>query len=187
MFKTRHLLQLVEDKSESRKTGRKLAFPGFIDRKSRARSTDVSTLPKVTESKEENYNELQQRVIFGRKLKTLVDLSEKGPEDSSRSMIKRNSVVGPDCLTIEEVEAEDVQIENIELMSNDNDSSSRFSTPRSKSISKKHILVDECSQDGEEKKKRYECDVTVGLTIVRSHHRRESQRRGGSWERGAQG
>lgn len=161
MFKTRNLVELVEDRAESRKTGRKLNFPGFIDRKGRARSTDASLLPKVTESKEENFNELQQKVIFGRKLKTLVDLSEKRPEDSNRYMIKRNSAVAPDCLTIEEVEAEDVQIEAIDLLSNDNDSSSRFSTPRSKSISKKHILVDECSQDGEDKKKRYECDVRL--------------------------
>lgn len=128
------------------------------DKKLRSRSTDMDSLPKITESKDEYLLDRHRIKVFNRKLNTLVDLSEMTPTED-KAANKRGSAVFLDCLTIEEEDAEDVQIEPLELLSNDNESS-KISSPMSKSLSKKHLKVDECSVEGEEKKrKRFESDV----------------------------
>ena len=121
----------------------------------RSRSTDLQQLPNVDETKEEYYYDLQQKIAFGRKLNILFDRSEKKPSAGEHKE-KRGSAVAIDCLTIEEEDAEDIQINPIDLLSQDNESSSRskISSPLSKPLSKKHLLVDEMSNDGEGKKRQ---------------------------------
>lgn len=125
--------------------------------KLRSRSSEIGGLPKIAETKDEYLLDRKRKKVFSRKLNTLVDLSESNPSQN-RIDSKRGSSVFLDCLTIEE-EVEDVQIDPIEIMSNDNESS-KLSSPMSKALSKKLLVVDEFSQDGEEKKrKRFESDV----------------------------
>lgn len=128
------------------------------DTKLRSRSTDMDSLPKIAESKDEYLLDRQRKKVFSRKLNTLVDLAERRPADKSAAD-KRGSAVFLDCLTIEEEDAEDVQIDPLDLLSNDNESS-KISSPMSKSLSKKLLKVDEFSLEAEEKKrKRFESDV----------------------------
>lgn len=120
----------------------------------------MEVLPRIAETKDEYLLDRQRKQVLSRKLNTLVDLSEQAPIHSNKDS-KRGSIVMVDCLTIEE-EAEDHQIEQMELLSNDNESSSKLSSPMSKTLSKKQLVVDEFSADGEEKKrKRFESDVRL--------------------------
>lgn len=90
----------------------------------------------------------------------MVDLSEKRPADD-KPQGKRSSIAAPDCLTIEEEDAESIQVEAYEYLSFDNESS-KISSPRSKPLSKKHLFVDELSADGEEKRrKRFDNEVIL--------------------------
>jgi hypothetical protein len=139
----------------------------------RSRSSEIGGLPKITETKDEYLLDRQRKKVFSRKLNTLVDLSESNPAQN-RIDLKRGSSIFLDCLTIEE-EVEDVQIEAIELMSYDNESS-KLSSPMSKTLSKKQLVVDEFSLDGEEKKyKRFESDVGRILKLDCGHHGREGR------------
>lgn len=144
------------------------------DQKLRSRSTDMDSLPKIAESKDEYLLDRQRKKVFHRQLKTLVDLAERTPVDESAAN-KRGSAVFLDCLTIEEEEAEDVQIEPLDLLSNDNESS-KISSPMSKSLSKKHLKVDECSAEAEEKKrKRFESDVGQFHQIIETIEEKEAE------------
>ena len=162
---------------------------GFMDRVLRSRSTEHDMLPRVTESKEEHLIDFQQKMVFSHKLNTLVDLSEYRPVEGHSQKSKRNSMmmVAPDCLTIEEEEAENTGLDRVDMLSNDNESS-KISSPVSKSLSKKHFIVDELSVDGDEKKrKRFESDVGMSDTD-RSHHggRRRDRSANGAAGRSAQ-
>lgn len=144
---------------------------------SRSRSTELLPLPDVDETKEEYFYDLHQKMAFGRKLNILFDRSEKKPSTGDLNE-KRSSIIAPDCLTIEEEDAENIQIDPIDLLSNDNESSSksRLSSPLSKPLSKKHLFVDEFSADGEGKKRaKFEQSVVASLTLDRAYHRREGQ------------
>lgn len=168
-FKSR--LHLVADLGEA---------PDFCsskkgDSKFRSRSSEIGGLPRIAETKDEYLLDRKRKKVFSRKLNTLIDLSEGSPAQTKHDS-KRNSSVFLDCLTIEE-EVEDLQIDAIELMSNDNESS-RLSSPVSKALSKKQLVVDEFSLDGEEKKrKRFESDVGCFSYLDRRHNGREGRRR----------
>jgi hypothetical protein len=149
----------------------------------------MDSLPKITESKDEYLLDRHRKKIFSRKLKTLVDLSEGTPTENQLTN-KRGSAIFLDCLTIEEEEAEDVQIEPLDLLSNDNESS-KISSPMSKSLSKKFFKVDEMSAEGEDKKrKRFESDVGAShntrsskLSKRRRQRKMRCQSRENSWKK----
>ena len=109
----------------------------------------------MTESKEEDFSDRQQKMVFGRKLETFLDRSERQPS-SEKMPQKRNSMVALDCLTIEEEQQEDNGGVEIDMLSNDGESG-KLSTPRSRSIH--HLKVDEVSADEEKKRKKFEQQI----------------------------
>ena len=155
-------LPLLFDLQES--SGGSTRKKGFVpERSKRSRSTEPHQLPEVDETKEEYFYDLQQKIVFGRKLHILFDRSEKKPSSGEIKEKRGSGVLAIDCLTIEEEDAEDAQIDRIDLLSQDNESSSRskISSTISKPLSKKLLVVDEMSADGEAKK-RLKFDSTVG-------------------------
>lgn len=122
-----------------------MVFGGSRPRRSRSTGTK---LPKVMESKEENYAVLKKKILFQHKLKTLVDRSEERLDFKNGSKMNENYSFEtfPDCRVIIEDPNEDQepkkQLRIFSASRTSSMKSSRRNSPMHRSL--KLFRVDEC-------------------------------------------